>query len=199
MAELDGWETLSSPSDGDTIDPVWGQGVTNNLDILHSEAARHQIEEVTTTNVSVDNTTSGSAVFTKAVPAGQLSTGGVILDFEMLGHYVNNSGGASNLTITLSYGGSALITATKTGLANGTDSRLRAMAQVYNVGSGTAQQAYMAWYLDDVFQAGGEKGESARATVDSSVSQDLVITITHSVADADIKFDLHAARMAFYA
>lgn len=165
-------------------------------------------------SVGVNNTVTATDTLTFNVPASMLkeidrTLNGTTykidrkLRVEMDGSYFNNSGGASNLTITVTYGGQtvfnsgaisvaasasyrAIILEVEFGLANAGVATQSSIGSLLIGGAGSAGATAA---------TGGTQYDMSQTgfTVNSDAAQDLKITVQHGTANANIQFQQNSA------
>lgn len=165
-------------------------------------------------SVSVNNTTTATDTLTFSVPAAMLkeidrTLNGTTykkdrkLRIDMDGSYKNDSGSASNLTITVTYGGQTIFNSGAISVA--TSAFFRAIILEVEFGLANAgvasQQARGVLTLgvggsgSNTAQTGGARYDQVKTglTVDSDSAQDLKITVQHGTANANIQFQQNSA------
>lgn len=151
-------------------------------------------------NVSVTNTVTPTQVFNFAVPANTLGTYRA-LRLTLVGRYANNSGGASNLLVDLSYGGQLLATGVARTMATTSDGPFALQTTITGLGATNSQGVVSIFTLVPSAATIGTTwgaetavgAHTAGLTVDSTVAQSLIVQVTHSVANIAIQFQMYAA------
>jgi hypothetical protein len=164
--------------------------------------------------VGVNNTVTATDTLTFNVPAAMLkeldrtlnATSYKIdrkLRIEMDGSYFNNSGGASNFTVTVTYGGQAMFNSGAISVASIAAYRAIILEVEFGLtNSGVAAQTSIGSLL--IGGAGSAGGTAATGgtrydmsqtgfTVNSDAAQDLKITVQHGTANANIQFQQNSA------
>jgi hypothetical protein len=165
-------------------------------------------------SISVNNTTTATDTLTFNVPAAMLKELDRTLNasaykidrklrIEMDGSYFNDSGAASNLTITVTYGGQTMFSSGAISVANSGGYR----AIILEVEFGLANAGVAVQQSRGVLTLGapGSAGATAATggarydmiqtgfTVNSDAAQDLKITLQHGTANANIQFQQNSA------
>lgn len=148
-----------------------------------------------TTEQAVTNTVVNTSVFSTNIPANTLGTNKT-LRLVLTGYYTNTSGGASNLTPTVTWGGTtiasvalAYATGTQGAMyleaiinANGATGSQRSNVRV-NVIPSAVNVAAAALTTENVLAAYHDT-----LAIDSTIAQTLGVNVQHSVANAAISF-----------
>lgn len=166
--------------DGTYATPAGGVGV---VALNYSKSLDTNVTPVTISN-SLDKTT----IYSYTVPANTLGTNGV-LDLNLSGTYLNNSGATKTVTVTLEYGGTIMVTTVSAAItpsavtgtfnykfnlsAGGvTNSQIASFFGVHELGTGVRTLLY-------------DNGTSA---IDSTTNQTLLVTVKLSAANATQTF-----------
>jgi len=155
----------------------------------------------------VASTNAETTAYTFTVPGGSLSSSRA-LRLTLLGDYLNNSGGGSDLIVKVKWGGTsfAVLDRHTAGAASATRRTLMVSAFLMAFGATNAQVGRGELYLST---AGGVAGADAEddlglgairalhtgLAVDSSVDQALLVSIQHSVSSANVSGRLHTGQL----
>lgn len=155
-----------------------------------------------TTDVSVVNTTSVTAVFTGTVPANSMGTSGVVR-CTIVGEFFNNSGASRNFSVRIAFGGTTDYQDTAVNVPASTSTRgCRIVFEIVNRGA-TNSQALGGLIVLGAAGAvttgiAGDLGTSAsqvsqpivgsNLTVTTTVNRDVVVSVIHAAADANLSF-----------
>lgn len=145
--------------------------------------------------VEVVNTTTETTVYTFSVVGGTLSTNNA-LRLTLVGSYLQNNTGTSDLTIRVKYGATTVTACTITGFTQDADRRTqKVVAEIHAKNATNAQVGSFVW--DDGGAAGNGtgaanasdcKGGHDALAIDSTAAANLDVTVQHSVAAATISF-----------
>jgi hypothetical protein len=144
---------------------------------------------------TVDTSAAETTVYSYTVVAATLSTNKA-LRLTMLADYLNNTGGASNLTVKAKYGGTAFYTSTTFSVTQSASRRaVRLVCELTGRNATNSQQASGTFLLSG---ASGVTGAGSAPTVDfgvytnlaidSTADQALLVTVQHGTSDANISF-----------
>lgn len=106
---LSGYTDPGNVDAGDTIDPAYGDQIRTNQNLFAGLFTSKSCVQVSSTLVSVDNSTTETTILSYTVPGGTLSTGN-ILKFQLVVRAYNFTGADKALDLTLKYGSTELIT-----------------------------------------------------------------------------------------
>lgn len=159
------------------------------------------------TQVEVVNTVVATDVVSVTVPAGILSTKNA-LRLTLIGDYLNNDGAVRGLTLTASYGASAIISSAPNLEASASRRNVRIEVML---GAGNAANVQRGMGSIIIGGAGGGAGGDAGAlpgsnaaginhlgaafslAVDSASAQSFKVTVTHGTASTNISFRMQYA------
>lgn len=148
----------------------------------------------TNTLFTAGNSAAAVTIFSQVISPQELQAVRM-LRYGLTGAYVNTSGGASNVSLIISYGGTNLIAGVIAALGNNTTGPLSAWA-LLNARTTQLQESNVCVDLppSGVALAGAAPGLLTRygayqnLTVDSTVAQTFQVQIQHGVANANINF-----------
>lgn len=143
--------------------------------------------DVVTAETEVVSNAAETALLTYSVPANTLGTNNALL-LEAWISYLNNSGISEATNLRLKYGGTTLVTFANTNTTNATRRLIHIRAMLKADASASAQRmtADMLIALANGSSAGGSTTGEGTAAIDSTAAQDLVLTVDHVAADANV-------------
>lgn len=156
-------------------------GASNAFDLRYTKTL-----DVSSSTVSVTNTAAATTIYSYSVPANTLGTDkGLRLNIS--GQYLNNSGANRTVTITVSYGGTTMISQATPNIAtSGTTGNWGINVYLMAANATNAQRAR----LDGSFEAGTAAdvviNDNGTASVDSTANQTLTVTVANSAAATTI-------------
>lgn len=150
--------------------------------------------------IAVVNTTSVTAVYSKSITGGDMSTNRM-LRLLLFGDYLNNSGAGATLTISIEFDG---INFHSDSVAIGTNTGRRAFRLEFEIGNLGATNSQFGggevWLsqaggattgigpIDAADAVGGPIATNGNHAIDTTVAKLLKVVVSHSVADANISF-----------
>ena len=165
-------------------------GDVGTTDITYSKTLDTDVSPVT-----VSGTAAETSIYSYSVPANTLSTDKV-LRLTMVGTYLNNSGANRTVTLRLKYGATTLFSrVTGNVAASATTGSFSAVCYLAAANSTSAQNGACHFHvfsgatLTQFLAAGGS------SAIDSTSSQDLVVTAQHSNASASINLTIRSANL----
>jgi hypothetical protein len=173
--------------------PAWGAGMSVlDRDVVVAD---------------VNTTTSETTVYSFTVPGGTLSTNKA-LRLSLIGDYLNNSGGTSDLTVKVKYGATTVATMDRhTAVAASASRRIATLECMISALAATNAQITMAqFYLSTAAGVAGADAEDdlglgairavhASVAEDSTADKNLVVTVQHSVSNANTSFRAHVVHL----
>lgn len=156
-------------------------GASNAFDLRYTKTL-----DVSSSTVSVTNTAAATTIYSYSVPANTLGTDkGLRLNIS--GQYLNNSGANRKVTITVSYGGTTMISQATPNIAtSATTGNWGITVYLMAANATNAQRAR----LDGSFEAGTAAdvviNDNGTASVDSTTNQTLTVTVANSAAATTI-------------
>ena len=170
-----------------------------------SQIAPITILDKSTTTTTVNNTATDTTIYTLSVPANTLGTNHM-LRVDMGGTYLNNGGSASTLTVRIKFGPVPTVMYADATYSIGTGSTVKSAWELHFIlaadASATAQKVRGRFEIGDnaagATTGSGDLGTATAtrngtmspiygtAAVDSTVTQTLLVTMQHSVANTSI-------------
>ena len=145
------------------------------------------------TSVAVGNSSTESSIFSFTVPAGAMETNRR-LKINIIGTFVNNTGGNRTFRVRVYLGGVALLDKTTANVAtNAAAVDLFSDIVITNVNSAAAQVAGMNWTGQRATTSMALLTDTGSDTIDTTSNQTLDITITNSSISASHVFTKLAA------
>lgn len=173
-----------------------GPAATTDLTTKSYVDAITAVLDRVTTAVPVNNTPAEMTIYTKAIAGGTLSTNR-LLRLTIVCTQQNATGSSRDLTIRAKYGATTVGTAIVTFSGNAT-ARQGVIEVVLHANNATNAQLGRVkgdFAIDAV--AGGDLHGigGGTAAIDSTASQNLVVTVQHEIANASITFTMNAATL----
>jgi len=138
--------------------------------------------------VSLSNSSTPTAVYTEQIPGGYLSTNGRVKR-RLVGTLSTDAATPGTLTVAISYGVASMTLLNAVPLNGGASNEPFELLIDLVAKNATNAQAVMAKFMQD---AAFPSMARAAVAVDSTVNQNLVVTVTLSVANANNIFTLDA-------
>lgn len=158
--------------------------------------------------VDVVSSSAEVPVFDEMIPGGSMSTNGIVR-VTLVGDYLNNSGGASNFTLRVKIGGSAVFGTVFAGISStGRRSPQRVIFEFVNNGSPTTNFCQGEWWYSSFDSTSGSVAGSYATTapllfssgstaIDTTEVVDISVTAQHSVSSAQISFRIQNFMIEF--
>lgn len=193
MPSLPGYTDPGNVDDGDVIDPIWGDAVRADLNLINSETAKSIKKSIATAQINVANTTTETSILSAyTVPGGTLGTGGVYLDGVIWGRIENSTGSDRTITLKLKYGTTTIATIGPTSVSTGKDLPVKLEFMLMGDGSASAQVGQLIRVTEPLDGLGTSvKAATGTAAEDSTGDLDLDLTATFNLADTTFLFDAY--------
>lgn len=187
-----------------TIGTLAAQAAAGN----HTHANAVSVFDRIVSDTAVTNTASETTLYSKVIDAGSLGTN-KRLRLTIEGKYLNNSGAGRTLQVKLKYGATTLIDVTSISITNTANER--AFKWVAELSARDATNSQFASLVGQMASVNGAAASGTgdfydasavanyaitaigTAAEDSAAEKQLVVTVTHSAADANLTVTLHAA------
>jgi hypothetical protein len=159
------------------------------------------------TTVEVVSSNTKTDLYSVSIPANALGTRGS-LRWKLFGDYLNNSGGAVTLTVTVEYGATTIFSRAFTAIATDADRRAFTMEGELAAHDATNSQSAVGQALLGAATANSNSGVADVAPTialathtsvaeDSTAAKTFKITVQHSASNANLSFRKYAAELEF--
>jgi hypothetical protein len=154
------------------------------------------IKDRTTAATSISNNSTEATLYTYTVPANMMGTNRTVV-VSLGGTYLNSSGSSSTLVVSIKFGGTTLYSDITAGFGSSTGVRAwRLDINLNNVDATNVQTGGGTWFVGGSGGATTGTGDISTANIaipftfadgaiDTTANKDLVVTFTHSVANAN--------------
>jgi len=161
-------------------------------------AAIPTVLDKVTTNVVVTNTVTEINIYSKSIDANSLSTNNA-LRLTIFGTHLENGVGSDTVTIRYKYGATTLITQIVATWTDGATANRQFIQFVLAGDAATNAQIARAWWIGVIDGAGGDinadinKIGNGTAAIDSTIAQNLVVSVQFANANANRTFTMEYA------
>lgn len=173
-----------------------GLGITNGAGTITLTPTLSVLDK-STTEQTVVSTNAPVSIYAPIIPGGTLGTAKIVR-VTVTGYYQNTSGGNSNLTFTVTYGATTILSGIITTFATGTTGAVEIVITLNANGATGSQRCVVrvtmipsasATTVGAISQSGlsGVAWQDAIAE-DSTASKTLTVSVTHSVAASSVIF-----------
>ena len=136
--------------------------------------------------VTVSNTAVETTIYTYSVPGGTLGTTKTIRVY-LWGTYQNTSGASRNLTVKVKYGTATLCSKVSGNITQNAATGYWSFICYLAPNADTGHQiGYMTCSIESGANLSVNWDDRGNSTIDSTVAQDLVVTVKHNVANASL-------------
>lgn len=204
-----GWTTARTWVTGELVsNSLMNTHVRDNLSYLYTSLVLgDQLQNRDASVSDVNNTTTPTAVYSYTIAGGTLGVNGVVR-LSLVGDYLNNTGATRNLTLAVTYGATTIFTGTRSSAASGANRGGQAVDAVILVSAYGTQHSYAIWqHSETADNNAGGTGDGPTQTLvaayndveeDTTTDTDLVVTVTHSAASANLSFRCHGVRLEVF-
>jgi|SRR3972149_6415723 len=181
---------LTTPApDADYI-ALYANSVAAHRKALLQNLTNPKVLDVTNTRSAVVlNTTTETTLYTLSVAGGEIGATGALLVYAQF-EFLNNSGSASTFTVRAYYGGTVL---TAPAPSIGTTANRRSSAYWLYMKNQSATDVQ--WAGSTLLFNASTNVSRGTAAIDSTVAQDLLLTVQHGTANAAIEAYLDHVRV----
>jgi hypothetical protein len=193
---LDGYTDIGNVDEGDSIDPAYGDGIRANEAAFAGYLQSGSIVQASSAQVTINNSTTKTAILTYTIAADKLSTDNVYTG-KIFCNMNNTTGSAETVTLSLGYGGTTLTTATGLSCSLGVQ-RFVMIEFILGANAATNAQWGGIWGIalnDTNNTLTGDRGTAAE---DSTGDLNLVVSITWGSAAAGLTFVKYFSTVTYH-